>query len=477
VVLRHDEFARGFVSEAGLAGGRAARDTQFSFDKVFPTLFGPLPLAGDAQLIDFLDGSRLTTASATTSRPVGFVLLSNILRYQEHRASSSPSRYFAHEVDASALTGPWQFRAALSTELDPSVRLQSASLTVQRQINRDIALSLGAARSFTPVRSDSVSAAATWRTRSANISLAASYLSQTRETRLGLQISTGLAFNPLRGRYQTAQPGVTTGGGVAVRVSDSGAGAGVEGVEFRGGGRVAVSDARGEALVSGLGETSHARVQVSLDHIDNAYLVGPAEVIDLVPRPGRTIVVDYAMEVASEVEVIAALRMNGATVRPISALALELLDSRGQVRMAGSTEYDGSVIFEGVRAGVYSVRIEPGQSQRLGLRLTGPLSITVGAKGGLVGPVRVGVERESEGATPLPPAPPPPASRTVEPPDTGAAAAMARNDRDLLGELIRLSLERRLAPPRRRPPIIAPASRRPAPVARTRPAKPARNVA
>jgi hypothetical protein len=50
-------------------------------------------------------------------------------------------------------------------------------------------------------------------------------------------------------------------------------------------------------------------------------------------------------------------------------------------RVYGSTEFDGAVMYEGVRPGRYHLELDADQAKRLGMRLTHPVEIEVGAQG------------------------------------------------------------------------------------------------
>jgi hypothetical protein len=46
-----------------------------------------------------------------------------------------------------------------------------------------------------------------------------------------------------------------------------------------------------------------------------------------------------------------------------------------------TTEFDGTVVFDGLPAGAYDVELDPEQARRLAMRLTAPVRITVDPNG------------------------------------------------------------------------------------------------
>ena len=241
----------------------------------------------------------------------------------------------------------------------------------------------------------------TWRLRHADLSLTASYSTTHNDFRIGLQISTGLIFNPLKGRYVPAGPDAAAGGSVLVDAFVDSEGAGVRGpsdkavpgIAVSGGRADGVTDASGEVLITGLGGGASARVHLDTEKVDDPYLTPPPNIVEIVPRPGRLVVVPYPLAATSEIEIMALFAREGGPPRGLSALALQLVSTKGEVAAQGRTEYDGTLLLENVRAGSYALRIDPDQSKRLGLALKTPVTIVAKPNGGFTGEIKVEVVR------------------------------------------------------------------------------------
>jgi len=113
------------------------------------------------------------------------------------------------------------------------------------------------------------------------------------------------------------------------------------------------------------------------------------------PRPGRVAVANLAFVRAGEVTILAEFDSGVGTYRGLSALALRLLDDEGKVAFEGRSEFDGSLLAEGLAPGSYRVALDPEQASRLGVMLEDNPSITISAGGGYAGQFKVRVARTS----------------------------------------------------------------------------------
>jgi hypothetical protein len=55
----------------------------------------------------------------------------------------------------------------------------------------------------------------------------------------------------------------------------------------------------------------------------------------------------------------------------------------GRPALAATSEFDGSVVFSGVRPGIYQLEIDPEQARRFHMRLREPVTLSVVADGAL----------------------------------------------------------------------------------------------
>ena len=122
-----------------------------------------------------------------------------------------------------------------------------------------------------------------------------------------------------------------------------------------------------------------------MNTIADPFLTPPPRLIAVVPRPGRVAVAPYPLTPTGEVELRMMFERPGQRARGLSALQVQVLDAAGRVAAEGRTEFDGSLILEGLRPGAYTVRLEPDQAARLRLSLAEPLALKIGPGGGFAG--------------------------------------------------------------------------------------------
>ena len=448
VILRNSAYFGGFVDElqpAGLGDGAPLRrDTTVNIDYAAPIWGGYLPVSLRVSEDGFADGGQQLNALVQASRPIGRYLASTSLDYQTFSGPGVNTRTLNGGLGLSGLVGGgWQLHGALAFQSVPQLSLNSVSFTAQRNTSQHTVLQLAVSQSFGPsvtavptevaqtfgpgmattpstTNSESygpgeattLSAINTWRLRTMDLSISGSYSTQHNDFRVGLEVATGFVFNPLRRRYEAAGPDAAAAGAMMIDAfvdadADGRPGAtaqGVPGIAATGGRNPVVTDASGQALVTGLGDGASARVHLDADKLDNPYLVGPPPAIEITPRPGRVVLVPYPFALTSEVEIRALFQRPGEAPRGLSALSLQLVSSSGQVAAEGRTEYDGTVVMEGVRRGDYVLRIEPEQAKRLHLALKTPVAIKAKPGGGFAGQVtaEIVLTQAAESAAPPP---------------------------------------------------------------------------
>ena len=404
VVLRESEYAGGFLDElqpleAGATPLR--RDTSLFLDAAARIGTDTLPVSLRLDRAELEDGKAILQATGQTSHPLGPYLLSSTLTYSGWSGGPSKgSDQVTGQFNLSGLAGGvWQVRGGLEYQLLPRVAVESLSLTADRALGARAALRLGVTEQFGHAPTTTFQVGPTWRFSKADISLIGSYTTGANDARVGIQISLGFLFDPLRKTYRGVEAEAAEGGSIAVRAfvdrdGDNRPGPGdtpVAGLAFQGGGQPVKTDSRGDALITGLGAGASARVEADPSSVEDPFLTLPPTDIRIVPRPGRVAVVPYALHPTGEVELHVEFQQGDGTPRGLSALLVQLVAPSGEVAAQGRTEYDGSLLLEEIPPGDYAVRIEPAQAARLGLRLKDPVRVTVAPGGGFVGQIKATV--------------------------------------------------------------------------------------
>jgi hypothetical protein len=114
--------------------------------------------------------------------------------------------------------------------------------------------------------------------------------------------------------------------------------------------------------------------------------------VQIVPRPGRLVQADLPIAVMGEAELRTIFEKPNEAPKPISNLHLQLTDWKGDVVRDGYSALDGSLFFENLPPGSFSVRLEPGQAVKLKLQLAEPVTVTIKPGGGFAGRIVVPVQ-------------------------------------------------------------------------------------
>ncbi|MGZ3280499.1 MAG: hypothetical protein ACXWKN_10685 [Phenylobacterium sp.] len=395
-VFRHAEYGGAFADEGvASAGSGLRRDTALDLDFNAPLRWGPWPMSVRAAWDAYAGGTNQISASARLTKPIGRYLLSDSLNYASITGPAG-SRQLINETDVSVLVRRvWQLRGGLSFDVTPDPRLQNLFVTIQRDIAQRAALSFSASKGFGPGEGAVLQGAVIWRLKAMDLTFGAGYDTQRSNAFFGLRISTGLLFDPVARAYRAVGPGAATGGALAVHGFVDGNGDGrwepgeapVAGISTQSGRRPGATDDKGELLGTGLGDGAKARVYLDASKIDDPYLTPPPAIIELAPRAGRVIEAPYPMTASSEVEVQVLFTRPGEKARGLSALAVQLVSANGAVGGQGRTAYDGTVVIENIRPGVYTLRIDPDQAQRLHMTLKAPVTVKALPSGGFLGRV------------------------------------------------------------------------------------------
>jgi hypothetical protein len=397
VIGRHSEYSGGFVDETRLFGVGANTSLLRSTDLRADALvrFGSavaLPLSVDVRRQQRTDGNGQLTMDARTSLPISRYYLSTSLSYQNAWTTTARQEQLVGAADVATLVAARaQFRGGIAYRITPDVELETAYATVDYQVTARNVLRFSVQRSLGAQQTTTVQASSLYTAARFDASLNAAYETDRGGWQLGLQLGFGFGYNPVSDRYMVSRPGLSTGGSIAinafidangdsVRQADE---QGVRNVAFDTPGGVIVTNADGLAMAGGLGDGGQARLQVNLENIDDPFLVG-GDSVAFVPRPGRTVTVDYPLQLTSEVELTTRLRRDGLDDRTLAAVNLQLVPVRGGDPVAGRTDHAGVVVLEGVRPGRYEVRLDPVQAADLGLSIDGVPVLDVPARGGYV---------------------------------------------------------------------------------------------
>ncbi|MGE5501589.1 MAG: hypothetical protein ACM3W4_06660 [Ignavibacteriales bacterium] len=405
LVGRHAEYRNGFVDEANPAvqsGKPLRRHSELTIDWTATPRGRSIPLSVRGQRDEYEDGSKSIYASARTSSILANVLVSGGVDYRREKSREGVVQDDLTGVFAASTFAAyrWQLRAALDYDFMPEMRAKALTLTADRALTERTAVRFGLGHNFDGEKLTSFQAAAIFRLPQADLAISGDYSRPTDDWRIGLQLAFGLAFNPLAGHYQLTRPGVASGGSIALQsfIDTNGDGAfqkgeqPVSGVVVQGGERPVTTTINGQAFVTGVGSAPVSQVQVNLDEIDNPYVQSPPHQVEFEPRPGNVLLVPYPLTPTGEVMLRVMYRQDDGRMVGLSAVQLQVHRHGGsEPPVTGSTEFDGSVDFENLPAGAYSLDLDPEQARRLHMRLKKPVTFTVSPDGGYLADIKAEV--------------------------------------------------------------------------------------
>ena len=394
VVTRHAEYGRGFIDETLPRVDNARplkRSSELDLDWQFGTFGIVLPISMRMSRDQFANGDILWSGLFRTSAAVGGVYLSSGLDLSRmENASGAVTNQLSGVLTASSFAlFQWQLRSTLDYIILPKAKLRAFSVTADRALSERTSVKLGAGYSFVGDHQTTVQASLIRRLGFADLSMTGQYSTPDNDWRLGLQLAFSLVPRGFGGGYAFARPGAASGGNLDLQAFLDRNGNGrfdrneepVPGVLVDNGPSARIeTDARGRALVTGLGNGSVVQVRTSVDDValDNAS--GPPPVIEFTPRAGTVAVVPYPIQSTGEI-MLRVFVQRGEKRVGLSAVIVQAIDGKGQAR-EGITEYDGSILFDGLRPGGYRLELTEQQARRLGMRLSKPISFTIPAAGG-----------------------------------------------------------------------------------------------
>jgi hypothetical protein len=360
-----------------------------------------VPLSLRAQRDQYEDGDQALLAAARASTTFGTMLVSGGLDYRQDENAEMVNRRLTGVLAASTFAAyRWQLRAALDYDFMPEVQAKALTLTADRALSERTAVRFGVGHNFDGEKTTSFQAAAIFRLPQADIAISGDYSRPTDDWRIGLQLAFGLAFNPLAGHYQMTRPGVASGGSVALQsfIDNNGDGVlnpgeqPVGGVIVQGGERPVTTTLNGQAFVTGVGAAPVSQVQVNLDEIDNPFVQSPPHQVEFEPRAGKVLLVPYPLTPTGEVMLRVVYKQDDGRMVGLSALHLQVRRQGGsEAPVTGATEFDGSVDFENLPAGTYTLELDPEQARRLHMQLKKPVTFTVSPDGGYLADIKAEV--------------------------------------------------------------------------------------
>jgi len=391
--LNHAEYSGGAIDEVrAFTADPLRRATELNLNATLQ--FGAagalraLPLTARLRRIEFADGRLQTDAALRASLPLSGLILSNTLEYAGQSSRSSPAtNRLTGSFDLATLAGSrTRFRASFDYGIVPGPKLIAATFAADRSFGPRTELRAAVSHTLAD-HETTLGLSAIRRLNAASLAFDGSYSVPSGHYSFTMRLGFSFGRNPLTGRMFLARPGLAAGGAAALRAfaDDNGNGrfdpgeAPVPDVTFLSGTEETKTDAAGRALIAGLGDGTRASVRVDADSLPDITLAAARPGIELVPRPGRIHVSDFAIVSLSDVEGTAYFRASTGD-RAVSRLRLRMLRPDGTIAASARTESDGFFLFERLPAGDYRLELDPDQAATLKIRIDAPIALKVSGK-------------------------------------------------------------------------------------------------
>jgi hypothetical protein len=394
-VLRYVNLQHGFVDENG-PGADFTRPLTSRLE---------LSLDGNAQLgrmvtplsvhfarNTYATGQTELAGSVRASGTAAAALVSAGFEYSSVSGAGPLTDHLSGFLAASTFRSfKWQIRSTLDYDIVPEFKPRALAVTIDRDLSERTSLRLGIGENLQDLGSFNVTGSAITRTRIGDLALTADYNNDDQSWRLAAQVNFGLAFDPTKPGYQLVRPGPGAGGSATFHafIDANGNGRydagerGVAKVVVEGGERPVATDAQGRAFISGLGAAPTARLNVSLERLDNPNMKTPPTAIELRPRPGSVTDIEFPMQPTSEIMIRIVLRRPDGAKVGISGVRVRLVAEDGRT-VDANTEFDGSASFQELTPGRYRLELDPDQANRLRMSLVTPLTVTIKGDGAFV---------------------------------------------------------------------------------------------
>jgi hypothetical protein len=334
------------------------------------------------------DGTVSDTASLSNSTGLGRFRLSNSLEWARLDPPTAPEqRSLTGTLTNSVFFFPLNFRLGAAYRIIETRQLQRVDGDINWTINNRSQARFGYQR-FLLSQREAYSLGGSYRFDRFILSPTLTYDSNDHFFAL-LNISFAAGREPISGRIRTAGSTFTGGGAVAARVyRDENLNRQLDP------GEELLEDVRVEAVHANKSEDTNEDGIAFLQRLP-AYLptdvrVRPGSLPDpflapldpgrsVLPRPGRTNVIDFPVALTTEIEgAVLALRREGdEELAPLPGVTVELRNEEGAVVASEQTLFDGFFLFVNVFPGTYTLHLGPENVTSQGLVVPAPRRIPV----------------------------------------------------------------------------------------------------
>ncbi|WP_210546566.1 collagen binding domain-containing protein [Rhodoferax sp. PAMC 29310] len=370
-------------------------------------LSGSVPVGEKTRLPVGLDVSRDVTLAGLVSQDVAARLSANVFSTSFTNSmnwhSDAYSQTAAGALQVSTRVAGFGVSGQLAYLVKPESQLSSLALSGNKEIGVNQRLTVDLLRAFD---SGVTSVGGGWTRNYGSFGLSVSgRMSSTGERAVGLQLFMSLGRDPRGNRVVADWQPMAGSGAVSARAfldaNQNGVfETGEEAIEnagfvFNSGSRPAArTGADGQAYLSRLTPHQYTDIELDASTLEDPQWVPLVPGMRILPRPGKTQVLDFPVVMTGEVDGVVYL-LDKEKKRGIGAADVELVDASGNVVARVTSSSDGYYIVQAVRPGRYQARIAPAQLAKLGLLSDKEIALEIKADGSFVNGLDFTVRRKT----------------------------------------------------------------------------------
>jgi hypothetical protein len=370
-------------------------------------LSGSVPVGEKTRLPVGLDVSRDVTLAGLVSQDVAARLSANVFSTSFTNSmnwhSDAYSQTATGALQVSSRVAGFGVSGQLAYLVKPESQLSSLALSVNKEIGVNQRLTVDLLRAFD---SGVTSVGGGWTRNYGSFGLSVSgRMSSTGERAVGLQLFMSLGRDPRGNRVVADWQPMAGSGAVSARAfldanQNSVFDTGEEAIEnagfvFNSGSRPAArTGADGQAYLSRLTPHQYTDIELDASTLEDPQWVPSVPGMRILPRPGKTQVLDFPVVMTGEVDGVVYL-LDKEKKRGIGAADVELVDASGNVAARATSSSDGYYIVQAVRPGRYQARIAPAQLAKLGLLSDKEIALEIKADGTFVNGLDFTVRRKT----------------------------------------------------------------------------------
>ncbi|MEM9739366.1 MAG: hypothetical protein AAF829_05815 [Pseudomonadota bacterium] len=358
---------------------------RLDYDTMLPVIRHGLPTRARMAWQEALDGSnRLNVGLQAGSSHHGWRWSQTAFLERIWGMESPSSNSFRGGLSLARTLSGVRIRGGLDYEAVPKASLRSAEISAQRRLRDGGFGQLSLNRDMQTGRTQM---AAAYSRDFGRFALSATGgIDDTGRWSAGLRLAASLFFDPRKGRYQSALPGLTRTGAVRANVFDDLDGDGVyssgdravEGASFivDQSVRKEESGADGGVTLGSMDPHRTINLELSLGSLDDPFLqpVEPGLAVTL--RPGQVLDINVPLTLSGEADGTLVL-LKGENEVPVAGVLVQAISAAGNVVGEALTEYDGYVYLDGLPMGQLEIRVSPealgsveGRSEAIPIMLT-----------------------------------------------------------------------------------------------------------